>query len=100
MARSLEELRSELKALEGVVEVYIQAPSTMKFPCIKIERDQSYISYAGNVKYLFRKRYQLTVIDRLPDSAIPDLVEARDFTELSRFYVNAGLNHWAFTTYF
>jgi len=72
----------------------------MEFPCIKYERDNSWVSRADNLMYLFLKRYQVTVIDRDPDSAIPDLVEALPHTRFDRYYVAANLNHWVFNLYF
>jgi hypothetical protein len=102
MAQPLSQLQSTLKALEGVKDVYIQGPGpqTMEYPCIRIARNRSFVAFADNVQYLFKKRYGITVIAREPDSPIPDLVEALPFTEFDRFYVSNGLNHFVFNLYF
>lgn len=100
MARSPEELQTVLAELEGVEAAYFQPPTKMQFPCIKFERDDSFVSHADNVMYWFLKRYQVTVIDRRPDSAIPDLVEALPHTAFDRFDVTDGLNHWTYNLYF
>lgn len=68
----------------------------MEFPCINAQRDRSWVARADNVLYFWLKRYQVTVIDRDPDSPIPDLVEALDYCRLERFFVRDGLNHWVF----
>jgi hypothetical protein len=102
MAQPLSLLQSNLKALEGVEDVYIQGPGpqTMVYPCIRIARNDSFVAFADNLQYLFKKRYSITVIDRQPDSPIPDLVEALPHTRFDRFYVANGLNHFVFNLYF
>ncbi len=101
MARSQQDLQTLLSGIEGVQAAYLQPPSTgMDYPCIKYERDNSWVSRADNLMYLFFKRYQVTVIDRDPDSAIPDLVEALPHTRFDRYYVAANLNHWVYNLYF
>jgi hypothetical protein len=84
----------------GLVRVYFQPPSKMEFPCIKYERDDSWTAFADNLLYFFKKRYLVTVIDRDPDSALPDLVEHLPYTEFQRHYARDGLNHWAYNLYF
>lgn len=100
MARSRTELQTLLEAIPGPLAVYFQPPGGMEFPCIRYERDNSWISRADNRVYLFLKRYQVTVIDRDPDSAIPDLVEQLDHCRFDRFYKTEGLNHWVYNLYF
>lgn len=89
----------------GQLRVYFQVPTNkapvlMEYPCIKYERDDSWVSRADNIAYLFLKRYQVTVIDRDPDSGIPDLVEALPYTRFDRYYVASNLNHWVYNMYF
>lgn len=98
--RPRSDLQEILSELDGPEEVYFQAPPRMVFPCIKYERDESWVSRADNLMYLFKKRYQVTVIDRNPDSEIPDQVEALPFTRFERFFVKDGLNHWVYNLYF
>jgi hypothetical protein len=82
--------------------VYFQPPATvqMSYPCIVYGRDGSHAEYADNQPYQHTKRYQVTVIDRNPDSELPDLVEGMRLCEFSRAYVADGLNHWVFTLFF
>lgn len=100
MARSQAELQQVLEAVMGSGDVFMQAPTVLPAPCIKYERSQSKVSYADNVKYLFHRRYQVTVIDRDPDSPIPDRVEALEHCSFDRFFVANGLNHWVYNLYF
>jgi len=102
MARPLSELQELMGSLDGVEEAYIQAPTTgLKYPCIMIERGlPSDVNFADNIKYLFCKAYTITIIDRSPDSQIPDLVEGLQHVRYDRFFRTDGLNHFVFQMYF
>lgn len=100
MARSQSELQAILSAIPGVEAAYFQPPTAMKYPCIKYERSDTWVFDADNFKYLTKKRYDVTVIDRKPDSPIPDLVEALPLTSFNRYYRVDGLNHFVFQIYF
>lgn len=100
MARPRTTLQEILSSIEGVVAAYFQPPTVMKYPCIRYNRDGSWVEHADNLKYDVKKRYQVTVIDRDPDSPIPDLVEALPECTFDRWYATDGLNHWVYTIYF
>lgn len=102
MARSQLELQTLLEGLPGVEKAYFQPPpnQTLVYPCIVYKRSDSYVAYADNVRYLLKKRYTVTVIDRDPDSPISDLVEELPFTRIDRCYPANGLNHFVFNLYF
>lgn len=55
---------------------------------------------ADNRLYHHSNRYQLTAIDRDPDSLIPDKVSGMRYCSFERFYTSDGLNHWIFNLYF
>lgn len=95
-------LQNLLSQIPGVAKVYFQPPVsvTLEQPCIVYERDDSWVSRADNLMYLHKKRYKITVIDRNPESLIPDSVEGLPYTRFNRFFVSAGLNHTVFQTYF
>lgn len=89
--------------LTGIVEpVYFQPPTNiqMQFPCITYVRDDSWSEYADNRRYAHAKRYQVTVIDRNPDSVLPDLVEELPLCSFDRFFTADNLNHYVFTLFF
>jgi hypothetical protein len=102
MARPLSELQAILKGLDGVEDAYIQAPTTgMKYPCIVIERDApTNVSFADNVKYVLKKAYSVIVVDRDPQSLIPDYVEGLPHSRFERYYRADGLHHFAFQLFF
>lgn len=87
---------------EKVEHVYYQPPNTMtiEFPCILYARDDSFAEHADNRPYIHAKRYQLTVVDRNPDSPLPDQVEALPLCSFDRAYAMDELNHWVFNLYF
>lgn len=89
--------------LEGITEhVYFQPPSNieMQYPCIVYKRDDSRVEHAGNKLYQHTKRYQVTVIDRNPDSPLPDVVEALPYCAFSRHFSAENLNHYVFNLFF
>jgi hypothetical protein len=96
--------RLELQTiLEGITpNVYFQPPSgvRMEFPCIRYQRDGSDVQWSGNLPYRLAKRYQVTVIDRNPDSVLPDQVEGLPLCEFDRWFAADNLNHWVFTLFF
>lgn len=100
MARS----RLELQAiLEGITpNVYFQPPASlqMSYPCIRYERDGSGNQNADDLPYRTAKRYQITVIDRNPDSNLPDQVEALRYSGFDRWFAADNLNHWVFNLFF
>lgn len=102
MARSRLILHNVLVGLEDVVQAYFQPDqnTSMVYPCIVYERDDSYVAPADNIKYRFMKRYQVTVIDRDPDSLIPDQVEALPYSRFDRRFTTEGLNHNVFNLFF
>lgn len=82
--------------------VYFQ-PSTdvqMEYPCIVYQYDYADTEFAGNLPYKYTQRYQVTAIDRDPDSPIPGKIAMLPMTLFSRFFVADRLNHAVFTTYF
>lgn len=100
MARSQSELQAVLEEVMGNGNVFFQPPAILPDPCIKYERDSSWSASADNLKYLFLKRYQVTVIDRDPDSPTPDRVEALPHCGFATFFVANGLNHWVYNLFF
>lgn len=96
--------RQSLQSLleEFVDNVYFQPPANvqMTYPCIVYQRDNLDVKHANNLPYDVIQRYQVTVIDRNPDSAIPSKVAALPRSSFDRFFVANGLNHDVFRLYF
>lgn len=95
-------LQETLEMLLGSTNVYFQPPENvvMEYPCIVYKRDYATTEFADNNPYRFMKRYMVTVIDRDPDSEIPDKVAALQMCTHSRFYTADDLNHDVFNLYF
>ena len=82
--------------------VYFQPPPSvrMDYPCIVYHRDYELTNYADYIPYKRRKRYLVTVIDRDPDSGIPDKVASLPLCVYDRFYTADNLNHDVFKLFF
>lgn len=97
------ELQSYLEFLAGPGwKVYFQPPENiqMSYPAILYERDLSATLFADNAPYRTEKRYQVTVIDRLPDSEVVDKIEAMPKSTFVRAFATSGLNHTILSLYF
>lgn len=96
------QLHQILVDLLGSTNVYFQPPSTvqMKFPCIIYSRDARNEKFADNILYLGKDRYSISVVDKNPDSDIPDKVGALPLTSFSQHYVVDNLNHDVYSTYY
>lgn len=89
--------------LETITEkVYFQPPENVKleYPCIVYSRDFADTKFADNNPYRHVKRYMVTVIDRDPDSALPDRVADLPSSTFNRFYTADGLNHDVYQVFF
>ena len=95
-------LQTLLESIKGVSKAYFQPPETVKmsYPCIVYSLDADKGLHANNKLYFLRKRYMLTVIDKNPDSVIPDAVRGLSYCDFERSYKKDNLNHWVFTIYF
>jgi hypothetical protein len=102
MARDRKQLHQILRDLLGSANVYFQPPPDrqMTYPAIVYNRDTSNTEFAGNFPYKRDIRYQLTVIDRNPDSDIPGKVATLPQCTQDRWFAADGLNHDVFTIYF
>lgn len=91
-----------LETLLGSRNVYFQPPTNvvMNYPCIVYRRDDKITLHANDKPYKHRKRYQVTVIDRNPDSAIPDKIAELPLCSFDRFFTADNLNHDVFQLFF
>ena len=96
------ELQTLLEGVPGVVKAYFQAPpnSGMQYPCIIYAWDDVKTDFADNSPYMSSKRYQVTVIDRNPDSLIPGYIVKMPLSSTEQMFVKDNLHHFIFTLYF
>jgi len=96
-------LQGELEKILGNRNVYFQPPESIRlsYPCIiyNLSRDRSF--HADNKVYLNKKQYDVMVIDRNPDSELPDLLrDSIPLTSLERTYVKDNLHHFVYNLYY
>lgn len=86
----------------GSRNVYFQPPAdkTIQYPCIVYKRDSSRTLFADNSPYRFTRQYQVTVIDRNPDSLIPDKVAFLPLCQHRSTFTANNLNHYVFNLYY
>jgi hypothetical protein len=96
------ELQSLLLGLQDGVHVYFQPPPDTEviYPAIIYNRNYQTVNFADNIPYGRKIRYQITIIDRDPDSLIPDKVAELPLTTYVRHYTTENLNHDIYYTYF
>lgn len=97
-----EVLHQILVNMLGSDNVYFQPPESLKlkYPCIIYSLSDDIVSHANDEKYLRRKRYNVMVIDKNPDSLIPDKIDTLQYCSFDRFYISDNLNHFVFNLYY
>lgn len=88
--------------VEITPNVYFQPPpdTQMVYPCIVYQRDYGNTKFAGNSPYSFTQRYQVTLIDRNPDTEILVKIAALPMCLYDRGFQTSGLNHDVFILYY
>ena len=96
------DLHAKLVDLLGSNNVYFQPPENLKmvYPCIVYRRNRIETEFADNNPYFQMKRYSVMVIDRNPDSDIPDKIGQLPMSLFDRHYVADNLNHDVYNLYF
>lgn len=96
------ELQAILEEILGSRNVYFQPPSNvrMSYPAIVYSRKRIDNSHANNSVYMQDHSYELTVIDKDPDSEIVSRVSELLLCRFDRHYKSDNLNHDVFTLYY
>ncbi len=96
------ELQTELETILGSRNVYFQPPETIKmaYPCIIYSRSSGDTQFANNKPYTFNIQYRILVVDKNPDSTIPDRIAQLPMCTFDRHYVTNNLNHDVFNIYY
>lgn len=80
---------------------YQPGPSvTLTYPAIIYKLDDMPSIYANNRPYHWDHRYQVTVIDRSPESVLRERLIQFPMTRFSRAFVNDNLYHFVFEIYY
>lgn len=72
----------------------------MSYPAIVYHRNDASSLYADNKLYRFTKRYMVTIIDRNPDSGLPEKVAELPLSRFVRYFAADNLNHDVYDVYF
>lgn len=96
------QLQLLLEAVLKTSNVYFQPPATMaiNYPCIVYTRSSKDTVFANNFLYANRTKYQVTIIDRDPDSVIPERMYELPMCIFDRYYTSDNLNHSVFNIYY
>lgn len=102
MAKDRLSLHNKLIAILGSTNVYFQPPTsiTLKYPCIVYKLDGVEGVHADDRRYLNTKRYLVTVVDRNPDTLIPDKLLESQYCEFEDHFVVDNLNHYVCSLYY
>ena len=94
-------LQKKLEELLGSKNVYYEPPENLKldYPCFVYMLDDVYRRSADNIGYTIQNRYQMTLIDRLPDNPVRDKLLELPRCEFDRLYKSDNLEHYVFTIY-
>lgn len=96
------ELQDELEKLLGSKNVYYQPPESVKmqYPAIVYHRSDIENDFADDLVYRQSHFYELTVIDKNPDSEVVEAVSKLPTCRYDRHYTSDNLNHDVFTIYY
>lgn len=97
------DLQAKLESILGSRNVYFQSPESirMSYPAIRYSLGRVRNLRADNTAYQKFKSYSVMVIDKNPDSLIPDrILDGFQYASLDRTYVADNLNHFVFTVFF
>lgn len=96
------QLRDALLDAIGLENMYFQPPNTvqMKYPCVVYGLSNHYVRHSENQPYVGYKMYQITIIDKDPDSKYQDLPLKMPFCRFERHYTADNLHHWVYKLYF
>ena len=102
MAKDRLSLHNILVSILGTLNVYFQPPATitLKYPCIIYKLDDIEDVRANDKRYLNHKRYLITIVDRNPDSSIPDKILDLPYCAFENYFVIDNLNHYNCSLYY
>ena len=96
------ELHEKLVEILGSRNVYFQPPSNvkMKFPAIEYHLGNINTVRANNSPYLFRTSYEITLMEKEPDSERVKQLLLLPYCTFDRSFVSDNLYHNTFTIYY
>lgn len=94
-------LRKTMRDITGVENVYFQPPANLKlkYPAIVYERSDIENRAADDSVYSQHVFYDVTVIDKNPDSLLVFAISSLPRCRYGRHYVSDNLHHDTFTIF-
>lgn len=95
------DLHNEL--LGFIPKVYYQPPTNtqMVYPCIVYNKDGKARKFGNDRLYIVQQKYQVTVIELNPDSAVADNIEEHfQHCAIKQNYTVDNLNHTTLSLYY
>ena len=82
--------------------VYFQAPENikMKYPAILYRPDEEVRKHANNGAYGLVDGWEITIIDKDPDSPIRQALRTLPLCSFERMFRTEGLNHFIYSLYY
>lgn len=95
-------LQAKLEEILGNKNVYFQPPESLKlnFPAIVYKRSNIKNNFAGDSVYTQSYFYEITVIDKRPDSKISRSLSLLPKIKFDRSFTSNNLYHDVFTIYY
>lgn len=95
-------LQSKLEELLGTRNVYYQPPPSyqMKYPAIRYSKSKIDSTKANNKTYINKTRYEIIVIDQMPDNPVIEKLLELPYSSHDRWYASDNLNHDVITLYY
>lgn len=103
MSKTRFDLQNELELIIHSRNVYFQPPENFKmsYPCVVYSFDGLDARHADDYLYNRCNKYTLQVIDKNPESPIPDiLLKHFRMCSFDRHYIADNLNHYNLTLYY
>lgn len=94
-------LQKKLTEILGNNHVYYEPPENYKlsYPCFIYMLDDKKRRSADNIGYIIKNRYQITLIDYLPDNPAIDKIMELPYCSFERSYKSDNLEHYVVTLY-
>lgn len=91
-----------LENVLGSSNVYFDPPESLqvKYPCIIYSLNRIQTEFADNNPYTNKKRYTLTLVDKNPDSVLPDALAMISQCVNESHFVSKNLHHYVYNIIF
>lgn len=76
--------------------VYFQPPSNIRmvYPCIVYNKESKFKNYGNDSPYINKQEYQITLIEKTPESNIADNIEKHfQYCKINQYYTFDNLCH-------